>query len=331
MAESRRLTQRLRRILLLLPYAIKNPGIEVARLAELFGTTSKELLDDLNLVFVCGLPGYGPGDLIDVSIDEGRVYVNTADYFGAPLRLTHSEALSLYAATAALSELPGEEHSDALKRALSKLLAALGSTSEGPVPLEIALEPASGSHLETLQRALSESRRTRLEYFSAARGEVLTRDVDPWGLVEALGRWYLVGWDHLRSAERMFRVDRMKTVVVLDDPSDVPRDFDPERYKGAFVGDPGEAAMTIELSPEIARWFTDYYPARRVDQKSDGWVEVELATGGPRWAATLLLRLGEGVRAVQPEGVRAHATDLARAIAARYGSPDPDAFIPSRS
>ncbi|HEX2239953.1 MAG TPA: WYL domain-containing protein, partial [Actinomycetota bacterium] len=207
MAEGQRLTQRLRRILLLLPYAIRNPGIELARLAELFGTSTKDLLDDLNLLFFCGLPGYGPGDLIDVSIDEGRVYIRMADYFAAPLRLTHTEALTLYATTAALAELPSMEHSDALKRALKKLLAALGS-SEGPVPLEISLEAASGSHLKALQSALATRRRVRLEYFSAARGEISEREVDPLGLVEALGRWYLVGFDHLRGAERMFRVER---------------------------------------------------------------------------------------------------------------------------
>ncbi len=331
MVESRRLTERLRRILLLLPYAVRNPGIEVTRLAELFGTSTKELLDDFNLVFFCGLPGYGPGDLIDVSIDEGRVYVRMADYFAAPLRLTHAEALSLYAATAALAELPGSDQADALRRARDKLLAAIGSSQKGPSPLEISLQPASGSHLETLQDALSSQRRVRIEYFSAARGELSQRDVDPWGLVEALGRWYLVGWDYLRDAERMFRIDRTKSVTLLDDAANVPDDFNPERYRGAFVGRSNESTMTIEMSPDVARWFVDYYPVRRVEWNKDGWAEVELATGGTRWAATLLLRLGAGVRRVLPESLRKNAQELAAAIAARYGDGDDGAFTPPTS
>ncbi|HEX2240221.1 MAG TPA: WYL domain-containing protein, partial [Actinomycetota bacterium] len=230
------------------------------------------------------------------------------------------------ATTAALAELPSMEHSDALKRALKKLLAALGS-SEGPVPLEISLEAASGSHLEALQSALATRRRVRLEYFSAARGEISEREVDPWGLVEALGRWYLVGFDHLRGAERMFRVERMKDVLLLDDPSEPPAEFDPERYRGAFVGDAEEPSMTIEMSPEVARWFVDYYPVRRVDWKPDGWAEVELAPGGTRWAATLLLRLGDGVRKVAPATLRVHAEELAATIAGRYRDPDTHAPI----
>ncbi|MFN2526226.1 MAG: helix-turn-helix transcriptional regulator [Actinomycetota bacterium] len=319
MVESKRLTDRLRRILLLLPYAIRNPGIKLTDLAQMFGTSTKELVDDFNLVFFCGLPGYGPGDLIDISMDEGRVYVRTADYFSSPLRLTHAEALSLLAGATALAELPGMEQADALRRALDKLVGALRTeTPEGPAPVEVAVEPASGLHLQTLQEALSRKKRVRLEYFAATRGELSERDVDPWGLLEALGRWYLIGWDYLRDAERMFRVDRMKSVRLLREAARTPREFDPERYRGAFMSRDDEALMTIEMSPDVARWFTDYYPVRAVEQMSDGWTRVELASGGPRWAATLLLRLGDGVRDIRPESLRARAEELAAAIAARY-------------
>ncbi|HWL65262.1 MAG TPA: protein pafC, partial [Actinomycetota bacterium] len=94
---SGRLGRRLSRILLLLPYAIQHPGVTVGELAGKFGIDKRDLLDDLNLVFLCGLPGYGPGDLIDVDLDEDRVYVRMADYFAAPLRLAPAEALVLYA------------------------------------------------------------------------------------------------------------------------------------------------------------------------------------------------------------------------------------------
>ena len=68
---SERLARRLQRILLLVPYAIKHPGISVDELSTKFGIKNADLVDDLNLLFMCGLPGYGPGDLIDVDFDEG--------------------------------------------------------------------------------------------------------------------------------------------------------------------------------------------------------------------------------------------------------------------
>ena len=76
--------------------------------------------------------------------------------------------------------------------------------------------------------------------------------------------------------------------------------------------------MTIEISPEVARWFGDYYHPRSSEELADGWHRVELAASSRRWAATLLLQLGAGVRAVEPHETRDEARRLARLIAARY-------------
>ena len=96
---SPRTVQRLSRILAVLPYVIDNPGTPVEELATRFGyRDTNDLISDLHLVIVTGLPGYGPGDLIDVDILDGEVFVDAADYFAHPLRLTAPEALGLVAA-----------------------------------------------------------------------------------------------------------------------------------------------------------------------------------------------------------------------------------------
>ena len=79
------------------------------------GCPKRDLIEDLNLLFMCGLPGYGPGDLIDVSYEEDRVYVRMADYFVAPLRLTPAEAIALYAGSAALAALPEMAEADVFR------------------------------------------------------------------------------------------------------------------------------------------------------------------------------------------------------------------------
>jgi proteasome accessory factor C len=271
-------------------------------------------------VFICGLPGYGPGDLIDVSIDEDRVHVRMADYFSAPLRFTPAEALTLYAGAAALVDSPGMEEADALRRALDKLGRALGvgrDDADG-AEIDVQLAPAQGGHIEVLEEALLSRRKVRLEYFSATRGRLTHRTVDPWGLIGALGRWYLVGWDHLSEDERMFRTDRMKEVAILDEPADVPEDFDPEVYKNAFRERGDEATLAMEISPEVARWFADYYHPRSAETLPDGWQRVELAASSRRWAATLLLQLGAGARNVEPRQTLEEAESLARHIARAY-------------
>jgi proteasome accessory factor C len=314
-----RLGRRLRRILLMLPYAIRHPGVSVEELARKFGVPKRDLLDDLNLVFLCGLPGYGPGDLIDVMLEEDRVYVRMADYFSAPLRLSPAEALSIYAGGTALLTLPDMEGAEALKGALGKLGRALGAHSDdGLGGIQVRLEPSPATHLQALRDALNEHKRVRLEYFSASRGELTTRTVDPWGLIVALGRWYFVGLDHLSEEERMFRVDRVKSAEVIDEGAPVPSDFDPERYRGAFSGRSGAHTLSMEISPAAARWFEDYYPVQESRSLKDGWRRVVLASGGDRWAATLVLRLGSEARSVEPERVVNEARRIATAMSARH-------------
>lgn len=312
-----RLGRRLGRILLMLPYAIQNPGVSVGELSQRFGVAKKEIIDDLNLVFLCGLPGYGPGDLIDVSIDDDRIYIDMADYFAAPLRLTPGEALSLYAGGIAVAELPDLENAESLRRALDKLGTALGMDGDA-TGIGVRFEPAPAQHLATLREALSTKRRVRLEYQSANRDELTERDVDPWGLIAALGRWYLVALDRLSGEERMFRLDRMKTATITGHDAEVPDDFDPERYKGAFTGAGDQGRVSLEISPEAARWFQDYYPVESSEELDDGWRRVTMVSSGERWMARLMLQLGKDCRNPDPISLNARAGELAAAIAQRH-------------
>jgi len=72
---SSRLSTRLSRLLNMVPYFLANPGISAAEAAEDLGVTTKQLMNDLNQLWMCGLPGYGPGDLIDLSFSEESVEV----------------------------------------------------------------------------------------------------------------------------------------------------------------------------------------------------------------------------------------------------------------
>ncbi len=74
----------------------------------------------------------------------------------------------------------------------------------------------------------------------------------------------------------------------------------------------------MEIAPEVARWFREYYPLESDVVVADGWHRVELAAGSTRWAALLVLRLGAGVRNVSPDQIRDAAREVAGAIAARH-------------
>lgn len=313
-----RLGRRLKRILVMLPYAIKHPGVTVEELSRKFGVDKEDLLSDLNLVFLCGLPGYGPGDLIDVTLEDDKVFVRMADYFASPLRLTPGEALTLYAGAQTLAGLPELDEADALKGALEKLGRALGMVDSDNRGVDVLVEQGDNEHLSRMRTALASRRMLELEYLSAGKGELTTRRLDPWGLVAARGHWYLIAFDRDAEDERMFRLDRIKATVILDEEADVPDDFDPNRYQGAFRGGGDQQTMTMEISPQVARWFEDYYPVQAAEDLDDGWRRVELIVGGERWAASLLLRLGTSVRAVTPASMTDAAGRLAAEMAAVY-------------
>jgi proteasome accessory factor C len=315
--EGSRLSKRLERILTMLPYVIAHPGVEVSELATRFGAKEKELVKDLEMLWFCGLPGYGPGDLIEVSLEGDQVFVDTADYFSKTMRITPAQALALYAGGAAVSSLPGMEKADALQRALGKLATALNLGADESPGISVTLDPGSPSHLAGLQEALTNKTAVVLEYLSASRGELTERTIEPWGLIAAHGHWYLVGLDHRSGEERMFRTDRIKRVIVTDDPVEIPLDFDPDAYRGAFSGH-GSATIELEINSSVASWFEDYYPVTSATSLEDGWRSVSLIAGGERWAATLIVRLGSNARNVQPPEMLAAARELAASIADRY-------------
>src|SRR5690606_20181245 len=82
-----------------------------------------QLSRDLDTVFVCGLPGYGPGDLMEAYISDDEVIVDAADYFKRAPRLTSTEALGLL--SAGLTVLGMGEEVPALESAVKKLGKAL--------------------------------------------------------------------------------------------------------------------------------------------------------------------------------------------------------------
>ena len=303
---------RFSRLLIMVPYVLKNSGISVDEVCSRFGLTPKELLADLNLLFMCGLPGYGPGDLIEAYIDSGQVWISTADYFSRPLRLTPSEGLLLYAGAKALAAAGGEPN-PAIERATERLGEALGSEALERVSVGVT----ASAELVEIRRAIEGGRKLHITYQSHSKEEITERDVDPWALFFSAGRWYLVGWCNKVDDERIFRIDRIREIHVLEAPAIIPPDVDLSKYEEVYVQSAGALAVTIDLRPE-ASWVCEYYPTTSISQMKGGWTRVQLTAGGTVWLERLLLRLGNYARVVEPKSLAQSVRELACRLAARY-------------
>lgn len=305
------LEDRFRRLLLLVPYVLRNNGATVDEVCERFAITRSELVADLNLLFMCGLPGYGPGDLIEAYIDGDQVWIRMADYFSRPMRLTPAEGLMLHAGAQALSAVSGPDRT--LERAMEQLSKALspGALERVSVGLEAPGE------LTVVKEALESRRRLHLVYQSQSKDEVTERDVDPWALLLSDGRWYLVGYCHRVDDERIFRVDRMREVTRLEEPARIPDDFDLSQYDSVYFESDEAMTVTLDIAPR-ANWVCDYYPLLSQQALEGGWIRIRLKAGGMAWLERLLLRLGPEARVIEPESLRQRLRATAASMAQRY-------------
>lgn len=304
----------LERLLSLVPWLRTHPGATVAEAAAAFGTTEAAIGADIDLLFCCGLPGGGPGDLIDFAFEGDRVTVLDPQLLDRPLRLDADEALALLVAVRALADTVGLSERDALERVAAKLEAAVGG---GPHVTVVPAE-ADPATLAVVRDGLDRKRRLHLSYLAAARDEVTERDVDPMRVLMRDGNWYMEGYCHRAEAVRLFRVDRIEAVRVLDTAAAPPPDAAVrDDAAGLFVGGPDQLLVELALAPAAA-WVADYYPCESVREQPDGGLVVGLRTADERWVRSLVLRLGGTARVLSPDTLAEDVRTWAERTLAAY-------------
>lgn len=297
---------RLRRLLVMLPWLMERGEAPVAEMVERFGLTEAELVRDLELAAMCGLPPF-VDEMIDVFIDDGVVYAGVPRVFVRPLRLTAPEGFGLVAASRLAMELPGADPHGALARALAKLEHVLGG-------LGVVVDVEPPAITDVVVSAAQRCERLQIGYWS--EGERFSeREITPRRVLADRGNWYVVADDHASGEERIFRLDRIDGCVstgVLDEPRDVDAPVSDEWFKDADL-----PSVRLLLAPS-AGWVVERYPTRSVRETADG-VEVELTVTRERWLRELLLRLGTAAQVVEPERWRDLGARAATAVLARYG------------
>jgi proteasome accessory factor C len=309
-------TERLSRLLALVPYLVSRQGIPLSEAAAEFDITEAQLVKDLELLFVCGTPGHLPDDLIDVDWDDGTVYLSNADPIARPLRLAVDEALALLVGLRALADVPGLHDREVLERTLLKLEAAAGEAAAPSTQVRVEVE-AHGL-LADVRRALETGRRVHLTYFVPARDETTERDVDPMRVLLVDGRWYLEGWCRRAEDVRLFRLDRVDALTVLDLPAEVPAAAaERDLSEGLFRPTPDDTLVTLELAPP-AHWVADYYPVEDVVEVGDELLLVRLRVADDAWLRQLALRLGGALRVLDPAALADEVASAARMALEAY-------------
>ncbi len=308
--------ERAERLLAIVPWVAARDGVPIDEICERFDITRTRLISDLEHLWFVGTPPYTPADLIEVDIDDDRVWIRYAEAFRRPPRLTPEQGLALVAAAQSLQAVPGADPDGPLARGLAKLASALGV--DGRVEVDLGSVPAE--LLDVLRRAVAHGEVLELDYYSHNRDARGRRVVEPHRLFVDLGAWYLVATCRSAGGVRTFRVDRIHEAVPTGEhtstvpPDDLPSD--------AFrVGGTGGVRVVLDLAPS-GRWILEHARCEVLDDRPDGTARVALIATGDAWLERLLLRLGPAATVI--EGPPDLARTAASRILARYRStPEP--------
>lgn len=310
------LSRRLSRLLNMVPYFAANPGISAAEAAAELGVSTTQLMSDLNQLWMCGLPGYGPGDLIDLSFSEESIQVTFSAGIDRPLRLTSTEATALLVALRSLVEMPGTADPTAVQGAIAKIESAAG-TAAGGTHAAPRVEPEDPI-AATVRAAVGRGRALDLTYFSASRDAVTRRVVDPVRIVLMDNHSYLQAWCRQAEGVRMFRFDRIDAATELDEPARPPQEaLDDSHATDLFHDDDTLPQARLAVAADHA-WVMDYYPMTDVRVAADGSIEASMRYGSLEWMARLMAGFGLGVRVLGPEELSVAVRSRASVALAAY-------------
>ena len=305
--------ERMGRLIAAIPWIAAQDGSSIDEISQRFNYPRETLLTDLQeVVFFVGVPPYTPDTLIQVTIDDDLVWIEYADWFSRPMRLSGAETLALLAAGEAALGFDTQDEAGALARGLAKLRLSTGSADT----VDVRLGTGAADILPTLRTAADSQHCVDISYYSYGRDEYTQRRIEPHRFFMDAGNWYVGGHCQLAGEERIFRINRIEVAT----PSDAQFTITPPAATAGSstfaMADAPRATITVSVDQE--RIF-DGLPTddRRVEGDR---LTVVLPVVSQRWLTQLLIRLGPGAHLVNTTAtMTVDAAHAAEEILSRYG------------
>jgi proteasome accessory factor C len=211
------------RLLDLVPFISTHQGIALSELAAEFNLTESELLSDLNTLWMCGLPGYTPLELIDLEFESGYVSIRNAEVLQRVRLLTKQELVIILLGLDILRSSLDPKRND-----LSTAISGLTSKIKEIVGNVATASPiVDSAHRAIITQAIASRMDLLVNYHSTIRDTVTERVITPLEL--SLDHGFEVLSAYCQSAEgfRTFRLDNMRSVglagssVSIPEPSEI--------------------------------------------------------------------------------------------------------------
>ena len=320
------ITEEMRGVLNLISFLRKRPGARIAEIARSLRCTEREVEQYLRRIILCGVPPYYPHDYIGVHQEGGRVTLSFGEQFRRPLRLTLPEALSLSAVLQHHLGAGSAPHEQSIRSLLEKLKEMLSSGDQASLKSlvhRVAVHEGRGRvgpRIEEIEGAIAGGRALEVEYYSPRARALGLRKLRPYSILYQWGDWYLAAYDVRKRRVQSFRVDRMKSVRLLDETFAVPDGFRPDDYRPHDVYEPLKRRVKAEVrfSPSIARWIREETPERNLKEEKEGAVVVTIYGETADFILSWVLQYGDAAEILKPEDLRKRMASLLDGLLGTY-------------
>lgn len=293
--------ERTARLLDLVPYINSHQGISLKELSSVFGVSQSQMVNDLTTLWMCGLPGYTPLELMDLDFETGYVTINNAETLSRPRSINFDEGVALLLGLDLLRSSIESDRIDLIEKIellsskISQLIKLPSALSADPI-VNLAIAAAI---TEAVQRQMG----LEIAYHSLYRDEVSTRSIFPIELIEADGQRYLSSYCYTAQDFRQFRVDRIQSAKVVSLSRDIP------------VSRKGSATIKSRikvLSP--SRDLAERFKVSKLEFDS----EFVLESFSQQWLERSILASGKGAALLSPPEIRKSISELAQSMLDRY-------------
>lgn len=289
------------RLLDLVPFLNTHQGIALKELAMHFDVTPAQMSADLMTLWMCGLPGYTPLELMDLEFESGFVTIRNAPTLAKPRTITFQEGVALLLGLDLVASSIPEDRSDLLtcvKSVRERLTKLLG------VPVKLsAVAAASGAVSTTISQAVQANTGLEIRYHSLYKDQISERSVMPIDLYEMNGHQYMRAYCFTANDYREFRVDRIESAMTAAVPAHIST-------QGV-----SQEKITFEItaksqSRDVAERFAITDMALET--------AIELSSYSRQWIERSVLASGAAVTLNSPLEIRADLAKKAQLMLNRY-------------
>ena len=288
----------------LIPYILENPGISIGKLAKQFSVSEKQVESDLQLIFMCGLPGYTPYELIDLIFEDGVVSIIDPQVLDKPRRFTKSELVVIILGLQLLSELSA---SDATRLGKLQLLSNKIMKLGGSNSVVIAPSSSKSPYVEVITRAITDKKSLTIQYQSLVKDEISVRSIIPHSLFLMNGNLYLSALDLKAKSDRTFKVELIKDCEIGNEIS-----------KEAVTQD----SSALEVVLDVQRVYRNFIERNSsiitsVEEQKNSF-RVHLKLNNLEWLKRSILSNSPGIKVISPPSLAQEVAELAASLLASY-------------